>query len=147
MSVLDLTTAATVHTLEITGDELAGDTHVDAGALCDHGRHFAAATVIANDDVLLVDMATAEDITLPSGRSGLVQTIAFGAGDRIAIPADDEGNIVVLSFERAKPKQPVTRLELKGGHAAKVCGLTFGKDGSDLVSAAEDGSVCLWKLA
>ena len=108
---------------------------------------FVALTAIATDDVLLVDMETAEDITLPSGRGGLVQTIAFGAGDRIAIPADDHGNIAVLGFDRANPKRPVTRLELKRGHAAKVCGLAFGKDGTDLVSAAEDGSVCLWRLA
>lgn len=108
---------------------------------------FVAMTLIGNRDVLIVDMAKAEvRWVLPTGRTSLLETLAFGAGDRIAIPLDDKGGILVLTIDRADPASARSHLELTGGHSANVCGLTFGKDGTDLVSAAEDGSVCLWKL-
>lgn len=74
-----------------------------------------------------------------------MHTIAFGAGDRVAIPGETPGSVIVLTFDRPKPQRPPLRRELQG-HTAPVSGLAFGKDETELLSGAEDGAVCLWRL-
>ena len=44
-------------------------------------------------------------------------------------------------------KAELVRLLCLGGHEAPVCALAFSHDGALLASAADDGAVCVWRLA
>ena len=109
------------------------------------GRPFAvnpAGTLVAGrrgDAVVIVDLATGEDVRLLRTRS-LPRAIAFAPEGQLLATAGSDRSIEVWETVTG------ARRELLAGHSAPATHLAFRADGATLLSGSDDGAVIAWDL-